>query len=239
MLAVYSFSRRCASLVGEQRLLVAVSSLYHSLLFNLHLLPLPVFMPFFDGDGIFDDYSEIDSRSCRLLGPTALVVQGLMGILVITSLVYKRHREEPKRPWQIWWFDVSKQVIGQMFVHGVNVLISDVVAKVSAGNACVLYFLNILIDTTLGVAIIYLILHLLAHFFTETCHLKGFESGKYGTPPSIYYWLRQAAVYVTALTTMKLLVVALFVLWPGIFKMGEWLLGFLGSSDTAQVIFSG
>lgn len=47
-------------------------------------------------------------------------------------------------------FDVSKQVIGQMFVHGVNVLISDVVAHVSSGNACVLYFLNILLDTTFG-----------------------------------------------------------------------------------------
>lgn len=47
-------------------------------------------------------------------------------------------------------FDVSKQVIGQMFVHGVNVLISGVVAEVASGNACVLYFLNILIDTTFG-----------------------------------------------------------------------------------------
>lgn len=47
-------------------------------------------------------------------------------------------------------FDVSKQIIGQMFVHGLNVLISDVLSHLSAGNACVLYFLNILIDTTLG-----------------------------------------------------------------------------------------
>ncbi len=37
-----------------------------------------------------------------------------------------------------------------MFVHGVNVLISGIVAHLSSGNACVLYFLNILIDTTLG-----------------------------------------------------------------------------------------
>ena len=91
-----------------------------------------------------------------------------MGVLVILSLVYKRHRETPKRPWRIWCvstlhvyrvshpqghgrsFDVSKQVIGQMFVHGVNVLISDVVAHLSTTNPCVLYFLNILIDTTLG-----------------------------------------------------------------------------------------
>lgn len=47
-------------------------------------------------------------------------------------------------------FDVSKQVVGQMFVHGVNVLISDLGSHHSAGNACVYYFLNILIDTTFG-----------------------------------------------------------------------------------------
>ena len=47
-------------------------------------------------------------------------------------------------------FDVSKQIIGQMFVHGVNVLISDVVSHLSTANACVLYFINILLDTTIG-----------------------------------------------------------------------------------------
>lgn len=47
-------------------------------------------------------------------------------------------------------FDVSKQVVGQMFVHGVNVLISGVVSHHTSNNACVSYFLNILIDTTLG-----------------------------------------------------------------------------------------
>lgn len=45
---------------------------------------------------------------------------------------------------------MSKQVVGQMFVHGVNVLISDVGSHRTAGNACVFYFLNILVDTTLG-----------------------------------------------------------------------------------------
>lgn len=87
-----------------------------------------------------------------------------------------------------------------------------------------------------GVAIIYLILHLLTFFFTEKCGFKGFETGKYGTPPSLGYWFRQLSVYAFSLMTMKLLVVALFALWPGIFKLGEWLLSFLGTSDAAQVI---
>ncbi|KAI0650402.1 vacuolar membrane protein-domain-containing protein [Trametes meyenii] len=189
-------------------------------------------------DTFLDELPNVDRRSCRLLGPTALIVQGLMGVLVILSLVYKRHRESPKRPWRIWLFDVSKQVIGQMFVHGVNVLISDVVAHLSSGNACVLYFLNILLDTTFGVGIIYLILHVVTYLLTEKAHLKGFESGVYGTPPRIQYWLRQSAVYVFALTTMKLIVVAVFAALPAIFEVGEWLLTFLGPSDTAQVIFT-
>lgn len=87
-----------------------------------------------------------------------------------------------------------------------------------------------------GVAIIYIILHGLTWLFTEKCGFKGFETGKYGTPPSFGFWFRQLSVYVFSLTTMKLLVVALFILWPGIFKLGEWLLTFLGPSDAAQVI---
>ncbi|RPD66825.1 hypothetical protein L226DRAFT_565610 [Lentinus tigrinus ALCF2SS1-7] len=196
-------------------------------------------MPPLEGiDNFLDELPNVDRRSCRLLGPTALIVQGLMGVLVILSLVYKRHRETPKRPWRIWLFDVSKQIIGQAFVHGVNVLISDVVAHLSTANACVLYFLNILIDTTFGVGLIYLILQVVTYVLTEKFHLKGFESGVYGTPPSINYWFRQASVYVFALTTMKLLVIALFAALPVIFDLGEWLLSFLGTSDAAQVIFT-
>ncbi|GJJ07190.1 hypothetical protein Clacol_001390 [Clathrus columnatus] len=92
----------------------------------------------------------VDKGQCLLLGPTALIVQGLMGVLVIASLVIKRYREKPMRPWRIWAFDVSKQVIGQAFVHGLNLLISDIVANISQGNPCDSYFLNVLLDTTLG-----------------------------------------------------------------------------------------
>jgi len=191
-------------------------------------------------NGTLADF-PVDQRSCQLLGPTALVVQALMGVLVILSLILKRHREEHKRPWRIWLFDVSKQVVGQMFVHGVNVLISDVGSHHSAGNACVYYFLNILIDTTLGIALIYVILRALTYILADRAHLKGFESGQYGNPPSFKFWLRQAAVYVLSLTSMKLLVVGLFAVYPGIFKIGDWLLSWTrtgNGEDAIQVIFT-
>jgi len=135
-------------------------------------------------------------------------------------------------------FDVSKQVVGQMFVHGVNVFISDVGSARSSGNACVFYFLNILIDTTLGVGAIYLTLHLLTWIFTTKLHFKGFLSGQYGSPPSLNYWARQATVYVVSLTSMKLLVILLLVSWHKLIDIGAWLLGWLGNSDAAQVVFT-
>ncbi|RXW25423.1 hypothetical protein EST38_g410 [Candolleomyces aberdarensis] len=136
-------------------------------------------------------------------------------------------------------FDVSKQVFGQMFVHGLNVLISGVISDATSGNACVSYFLNILIDTTLGIGIIYGVLHALTFLFSEKLGLKGFESGVYGNPPSLNYWCRQAATYVVALTAMKLAVILLLVLFPGIFKIGEWLLSWTwtGDGDALQVVF--
>jgi hypothetical protein len=160
-----------------------------------------------------------------------------MGVFVLSSLLFKRHHEKPKRPWRIWLFDVSKQVVGQMFVHGVNVLISDLGSTRSSGNACVFYFLNILIDTTLGVGAIYLALHLLTWLFTVKLQLKGFQSGQYGTPPSLNYWGRQAVVYVVSLTSMKLLVV-LLLSWHRLLDFGAWLLSWLGNGDTAQVVFT-
>ncbi|KAF8914263.1 vacuolar membrane protein-domain-containing protein [Gymnopilus junonius] len=195
-------------------------------------------MPLFDD--LPGEYPDVDQPSCQLLGRTALVVQGLMGMLVILSLVYKRHRESLKRPWRIWLFDVSKQVVGQLFVHGVNLLASDLVSNhTSSKNACVSYFLNILIDTTFGVAMIYVTLHALTRLFTDKFMLKGFESGMYGDPPSLIYWARQAALYVLTLTTMKAVVITILILFPGIYLLGEWLLSWTwtGEGDAVQVIF--
>jgi hypothetical protein len=74
------------------------------------------------------------------------------------------------------------------------------------------------------VATIYLILHIFTYLLTEKLGLKGFQSGQYGTPPKFRYWLQQGVVYVISLGIMKMLVVGLFALFPGLVKIGAWLL---------------
>jgi hypothetical protein len=65
-----------------------------------------------------------DNGECRLLGPFAILVQGSLGCFALLALVYKRWRERPQRPVKIWFFDVSKQVVGSVLVHIANLLMS-------------------------------------------------------------------------------------------------------------------
>jgi len=64
------------------------------------------------------------TAECQLLGPFALWVQLALGGLALLSLVYKRWKERPQRPVKVWFFDVSKQVVGSLLVHVANVFMS-------------------------------------------------------------------------------------------------------------------
>lgn len=100
---------------------------------------------------------------CNLLGNFALLVQGALGLLAVSSLVVKRWREHPRRPIKIWFFDVSKQVFGSVLLHLANILMSmlssgkfDVAATTASvstakgdqPNPCSFYLLNLAIDVS-------------------------------------------------------------------------------------------
>lgn len=100
------------------------------------------------------------SGECQLLGQASIFIQGALGGLALLSLVYKRWRERPQRPLKIWFFDVSKQVVGSVLLHVANLLMSmlssgqfTVTLKASNGeysaNPCSFYLLNLAIDVSL------------------------------------------------------------------------------------------
>jgi hypothetical protein len=115
-----------------------------------------------------------NTGECRLLGSFAIFVQLGLGALALLSLVYKRWRERPQRPVKVWFFDVSKQVVGSVLVHVANVFMSlltsgKVSIKVDPGvvaagrmllrrggddgayvpNPCSFYLLNLAIDVSI------------------------------------------------------------------------------------------
>ncbi|PWN35390.1 uncharacterized protein FA14DRAFT_115574, partial [Meira miltonrushii] len=185
-------------------------------------------------------------------GPFAIFVQLIMGVLVVGTLVLKRQREKPKRPWKIWMLDISKQMLGQLFVHILNVLLSSLGSRASEGenNPCSLYFLNIAIDTTIGVLFIYYCMKFLTHYFTDVLGWPGFVSGQYSSTPSVIgrrrragprrimtFFFRQLAMYLLSLLLMKIMVLILFGIFPFLFDIGRWVLNLFGDHKKAQVFF--
>jgi hypothetical protein len=106
---------------------------------------------------------EKGDGECNLLGDFALLVQGALGLLAVSSLAVKRWREHPRRPVKIWFFDASKQVFGSVLLHLANILMSmlssgkfDVAASVTTigddddqPNPCSFYLLNLAIDVSI------------------------------------------------------------------------------------------
>ncbi|PHH61545.1 hypothetical protein CDD81_282 [Ophiocordyceps australis] len=196
---------------------------------------------------------------CRLLGPFALLVQLALGGLALLSLVYKRWRERPQRPVKIWFFDVSKQVFGSVLVHIANVFMSmltsgrfsvslDSAVPVVAArsddsyqpNPCSFYLLNLAIDTTLGIPILIVLLRVMTALVALTPLGKpteSIQSGNYGSPPNVWWWLKQSVIYFCGLFGMKICVLIIFLVMPWISMVGDWALGWTEGNERLQIAF--
>lgn len=201
-----------------------------------------------------------ENGECHLLGSYALLVQGALGLLAVSSLVYKRWRETPRRPLKIWFFDASKQVFGSVLLHLANILMSmlssgkfDVAANTQATtqlakpddagkqpNPCSFYLLNLAIDTTIGIPILVILLKLLHKAFALTPLARPQESirsGNYGHPPRATWWLKQSLIYFLGLLGMKFCVFLIFQLLPWIAWVGDWALRWTEGNEAVQITF--
>ncbi|KAF2853853.1 FK506-binding protein-like protein 2 precursor [Plenodomus tracheiphilus IPT5] len=203
---------------------------------------------------------EDGGGECNLLGNFALLVQGALGLLAVSSLAVKRMRESPRRPVKIWFFDVSKQVFGSVLLHLANILMSmlssgsfDVATTVAATpqytatddkgdqpNPCSFYLLNLAIDTTIGIPILVLLLKILHRGFALTPLAnppESIRSGNYGHPPRATWWLKQSMIYFLGLIGMKLCVLAIFAFLPWIAWVGDWALRWTEGNTALQITF--
>lgn len=201
--------------------------------------------------------SDPDQGKCELLGPIALFVQGLLGVLAISSLVWKRYHEWPnRRPWRIWIYDVSKQVIGASFIHVINLVLS-ILSKLRPGvhlavssqlkpllkkpsiisdNPCDYYFLNILFDTTIGIPVLYFFIVVLTELLRRV-GIQGVRSGEYGEPPKFWNYVKQLTIYLLALGLMKVGIYIIVVVFPVLVHIAVWLLARLDPYPNVQVTF--
>jgi len=181
------------------------------------------------------------SDQCKLLGPFSLFVQAILGLLSLSSLLFKRYQEYPhQRPWLIWFFDVSKQVFGSLGIHILNVIASiifggdDFDIDDEDENPCDYYFLNILFDTTVGIPILWLFLWMIYNGCSRL-GIEGIVSGQYGNPPKLSYYFKQLALYILGLFLTKSTIYLLLLSNDWFYLMADWILSWTEGHPRLQL----
>ncbi|KAI8902014.1 vacuolar membrane protein-domain-containing protein [Globomyces pollinis-pini] len=182
--------------------------------------------------------TDDEELSCKLIDGFAIVVQAVMASVALSALVYKRSIENPQRPLMIWAMDTSKQAIAASIVHFANIAISYISSLIpnNATNPCIWYFLNLLLDTTVGVYILYILL-VGVNNCAQFCGLTDIDMGNYGSPPRFFPWFKQLVLFLIAWFFVKVIVGFVLLVCPIFSIVATWMLKPLASNPYAQVIF--
>ena len=102
-----------------------------------------------------------EEQKCEMFGGFGFLIQGILGAAAFSILIVKRYIEKPRRPWKIWFYDVAKQIISSLVLHLFNLIISAVLSNdENEADACVWYFVTVVLDCTLGAFLSYIFMWL-------------------------------------------------------------------------------
>jgi len=149
------------------------------------------------------------SEHCKLInGPFSLLVQVVLGLIAMSSLLIKRKWfEQPQRPLKIWIYDVSKQIIGQLFAHACNIFVALIIVNLRSidsqdDDECEWYLLNYLMDTIFGVIICYCLLRL-QNWISRKYEIPSLISGIYH---NIKTYFIQLALWLVIILISKIII---------------------------------
>lgn len=109
----------------------------------------------------------------------ALALQGVLGIVSFGVLILKRTCEDPenRRTWSVWFLDTSKQGLGMMFMHVINVFTSE--TNQNNVDPCTFYLTSFILDSTIGLLIIWIVTKFSEFMIIKYKILGGLPFGEY------------------------------------------------------------
>ncbi|KRZ51530.1 Vacuolar protein sorting-associated protein 11 -like protein, partial [Trichinella nativa] len=153
---------------------------------------------------------NLDKEKKNLVDSYGLSIQLILATLAFASLIVKRLLEpkQTRRPWTIWFFDTSKQAVGSSVIHAMNIFL----AGVFRGDPCTWYFVSFLLDSTLGLLIIYTGVKLVTAAASCRKDWSTLRFGEYGDPPQCRPWLHQCLAFVILSVIEKFFVTLLLLM---------------------------
>ncbi|XP_065829162.1 store-operated calcium entry regulator STIMATE-like [Oscarella lobularis] len=158
--------------------------------------------------------------SCDLTDTFGVAMQAVLAVVAFSTLIFKRMCEPKlrRRYWRIWAADSAKQAFGALVLHFANIGFS----KFNPHNQCTWYFINFILDSTLGLLIIFVFLKL-AECVVKCGKWKALKSGEYGSPFHFSWWCGQCIVYLIVMASEKMLIIC-FMLIPFWDKVADFVL---------------
>eukprot|EP00746_Dinoflagellata_sp_MGD_P037067 gnl/MRDRNA2_/MRDRNA2_189004_c0_seq1.p1 gnl/MRDRNA2_/MRDRNA2_189004_c0~~gnl/MRDRNA2_/MRDRNA2_189004_c0_seq1.p1 ORF type:complete len:238 (+),score=21.84 gnl/MRDRNA2_/MRDRNA2_189004_c0_seq1:55-768(+) len=163
------------------------------------------------------------ASGCEVLpGLFGILVQGILFLCRIGTLVFKKYREKSERTWFEFGLDSSKQLAGAGWIHVLNIVFAQrLESNLAKGDECEWYWVNIMVDTTLGVYVSYVLLHQLTAMVQALFGERGgddFKSGSYkDSQGDIIYdkFYKQLVLWLVVVTGMKVFMLVLMLLFSG------------------------
>ena len=163
------------------------------------------------------DTSVAEGPKCRLIpGMFGMIIQLCLVAVSLALLVLKKRIEVKysNRTWNEFILDSSKQIIGSLWLHVLNLFFAVHLHRRNVeGDSCDWYWINIVVDCTLGTYIEYMLFRLtyryiIPAFVKDEITMSEYESGTYhqdGELNSRLYW-KQLTVWLIICTCMKFIV---------------------------------
>jgi hypothetical protein len=154
-----------------------------------------------------------------LPGLFGVFVQGLLFLCCVAVLVGKKLHEGASRTWWDFGLDSSKQFLGAGWIHVLNLFFATLLERMTEdGDQCEWYWLNIMLDTTLGVAVEYVLLVAFGRAATSLCpeSAEDFKSGEYRNADGGFdkvKYAKQLVVWLAIVSGMKLSMVLLMIVF--------------------------
>ncbi len=95
-------------------------------------------------------------------------------------------------------------------------------------------------ETTVGIPILLILLKIVTGLVAYTSWgnpRESIQSGNYGHPPNVYWWIKQSVIYFCGLFGMKICVLIMFLMLPWISRIGDWALKWTEGNERLQIVF--
>ena len=128
---------------------------------------------------LLNETSPTSESKCDMFGGFGFLIQAILGAAAFSILIVKRYVEKPRRPWKIWFYDVAKQIISALALHLFNLILSAVLSDdENDADACVWYFVTVVLDCTLGAFLSYVFMWLVDGIVSSS-ELELLKTGLY------------------------------------------------------------